>query len=193
MIEQPIFRSTGQALDVAYLILTQPPTSKSPTQAVIDDLLEMAGVRKEREHTTATVNFGGLSPLEVRAQCSMITAAVRDHLAVAERRAVEARYAYDERKAEGIRFLRDWCAPHWTIESPTARMAIMWHVHMTESQASHNNCTVRAIEGEHGIPKSTVHDQVAKIRKVVSSLRERGVWQLDWRFREQGVVGDHDA
>lgn len=192
MIDSPIFNSTGQALDVSYLILTQPPTSKSPTQAVIDDLLEMAGVRKEREHAS-TVNFGGLSPLEVRAQCSMITAAVRDHLTEAERRAVEARFAYDERKADGVRFLREWCEPHWTIESQSARTLIMWHIHMTEAQASHNNCTVRAIEGEHGIPKSTVQDQVTRIRKVVMSLRQRGIDRLDCRFRDQGVVGDFCA
>ena len=44
----------------------------------------------------STVNFGGLNALEVRAQCSMIRAAVRDRLPAPEAWAVQARYGINE-------------------------------------------------------------------------------------------------
>lgn len=189
MIDSPVFRSVHQALSVSYLMAVMPPTQKSSMQVAIEKIKEMAGV-SAAAISDSTINFDGLSPLEVRGQCAMVIAAVSHQLQPAERCAIEAWYAHDARKAEAVRFLRDWCAPHWTIESSSARTAIMWHVNLREEMAARNNCTLRAIEGEHQIPKSTVHDQAMKIRKAVQSLRNHGLSQLEWIFTSQGVVGE---
>ena len=122
-MSEAVFRTVNQALHVSYLMAVLPPTQKSPTQVLISDLMDQAGVKREVEKD-GTINFRGLTPLEVRAQCAIVIAAVRDHLQPPERHAIEAWYAHDARKAEGVRFLRDWCTPHWTIESPQARMMI---------------------------------------------------------------------
>lgn len=189
MNDAPIFRSINQALHVAYLMAILPPTQKSPTQLVITDLMEMAGVRKEVERE-GTINFAGLSPLEVRGQCAMVIAAVRHQLRPAERFAIEAWYAHDHNKAEAVRFLCDWCEPHWTIESPAARMLITWHVNLPDEVHNRYTCSERLIAGEHGIPKSTVHDQIVKVRKAVVAWRRHAVGQLEWMFIDRGVIGE---
>jgi hypothetical protein len=192
-LDFPVFRSVGQALAVAYAVIVTPPGTRSPTQSVIDDLMELAGIPKERRKGGESgVNFGRLTPLEIRAQCAMIIASVRDYLPEGERFAIEAWFARDDRKAEGVRYLREWCEPHWTLESPQVRMLIMWHIHLTESQASRTNCTERAIAGEHAIPKSTIHDQVIRVRKHVSALRRNATDRLEEHFERQGLVGEFD-
>lgn len=189
MIDAPVFRSVHQALSLSYLMAVLPPTQKSSLQVLINRLKEVAGV-SAAGLCESTVGFSGLSPLEVRGQCALIIAAVTHQLQPAERYAIEAWYAHDARKAEGVRFLKDWCGQYWTVESESARMAIMWHVNLREAMAARNNCTLRAIEGEYQIPKSTVHDQAIKIRKAVQSLRQHGLNQLEWIFKNQGVIGE---
>lgn len=189
MTEAPIFRSVNQALHVSYLMATLPPTQRGPTQVLLNDLMDLAGVRREVERE-GTINFAGLSPLEVRAQCAMVIAAVRDHLNEPERRAVEAWYAHDASKADAVRFLCHWCGPHWTIEAPAARMMITWRINLADDSRAAQFCSMRTIEAEHGIPKSTVHDQLAKVTKAVMALRKHGLGQLEWYFEKQGVVGE---
>lgn len=189
MNEAPVFRSVHQALHLAFLMSVLPPTQKSPTATVINDLMDQAGIRREVERD-GTVNFSGLSPLEVRGQCAMIIGAVRHQLQPAERYAIEAWYAHDQTKHAAVQWLRDWCEPHWSIESPAARTLITWHVNLPEDVHNRYSCSERLIGGEHGLPKSTVHDQIVKIRKAVLSLRRRGIDQLDWVFAEKGLIGD---
>lgn len=189
MTDAPIFRSVSQALHVSYLMAILPPTQKSPTQVLINDLMDQAGVKREVERD-GTINFGGLSPLEVRAQCAMVISAVKNHLQAPERHAVEAWFAHDARKADGVRFLCDWCTPHWTIESPQARMMITWRINVSDDSAAAKHCSIRDITGEHGIPKSTAHDQLVKVAKVIQTLRSHGMAQLEWMFQEHGLVGD---
>lgn len=184
---EAVFRSVHQALHVSFLMASLPPTQKSPTAVVINELMDAAGVRRDVERD-GTVNFAGLSPLDVRAQCAMVIGAVRHHLQPAERYAVEAWYAHDQSKAAAVHWLRDWCAPHWTIEAPAARTLITWHVNLPEDVHNRYSCSERLIGGEHGLAKSTVHDQIVKIRKAVISLRSRAVAQLEWRFADGGVV-----
>ena len=115
-------------------------------------------------------------------------AAVRDHLPEPEWRAIEAWYAHDARKAEAVSYLCDWCAPHWTIESRPARMLVTWRANVTDGSKAARFCSVRDIEGEHGIPKSTAQRQVTKISKVCASLRQHGIAQLEQLFAVGGLI-----
>ena len=189
MIDAPVFRSVNQALHLSYLMAVLPPTQKSPTMSVINELMDMAGIRREVERE-GTVNFAGLSPLEVRGQCAMVIGAVRHQLQPAERYAIEAWYAHDASKAEAVHWLRDWCAPHWTIEAPSARTLIAWHVNLPDDTHNRHSCSERLICGEHGLPKTTVHDQIVKIRKAVMTLRRHGMDQLEWMFSDKGLIGE---
>jgi len=88
---QPIFRSVTQALHFSFIMMTMPATSKSATQLVIERMLEDAGFRED-EDEPGSIDFAGLSALEVRGQCALILSAVNSHLPKPEADAVKARY-----------------------------------------------------------------------------------------------------
>jgi hypothetical protein len=186
---QAVFRSVHQALHVSFLMAVLPPTQKSNTQALIEQLMRDAGVNREVERD-GTLNFQGLSPLEVRAQCAMVRGAVSHHCTTPERMAIWAWFAHDASKAEGVRFLCDWCTPHWAIDSPQARMLITWRACVTDDSKAARHCSVRDIEGEHGIPKTTVHRQLGAIMKACRGLRERGAGRLEAMFIAHGLIDD---
>lgn len=184
-----VFRSVHQALHVAHLMAVLPPTQKSNTQALIEHLMREAGVSREVERD-GTLNFQGLSPLEVRGQCAMVRGAVIHHCTEPERMAIWAWFAHDGSKAEGVRFLRDWFAGDWCTDSPHARMLMTWRASVTEDSAAARMCSYRDIEGEHGIPKSTVQRQVQALAKTARGLRERGAARLEEMFLAHGLVDD---
>lgn len=190
----PVFNSARHALGVSFLMAVLPASMRSPTWSAIEYLMREAGVVIEDDRNgDRPLNFAGLSAMEVRAQCAMVTAAVRDHLPEPEWRAIEAWYAHDARKAEAVSYLCDWCGPHWTIESRPARMLVTWRANVTDGSKAARFCSVRDIEGEHGIPKSTAQRQVAKISKVCSSLRQHGIAQLEALFEAGGLIEGQGA
>lgn len=186
---EAVFRTVHQALHVSHLMACLPPTAKSNTQAIIEQLMLDAGVLREVERD-GTLNFRGLSPLEVRGQCAMVRGAVIHHCTEAERMAIWAWFAHDASKAEGVRYLCNWCAPHWTVDSPHARMLMTWRACVTDDSKAARHCSVRDIEAEHGISKSAVQRQVAAVSKACRGLRERGAGRLESIFIAHGLVDD---
>ena len=101
-VASPIFRSVDQALHVAFLMDILQVRERSQMGRIIERMMVEAGVTAGRSEA-GSVNFGGLSPLEVRGQCAMIRAAVKDHLAQHHTCAVWARWGHQTTKAEGDR------------------------------------------------------------------------------------------
>lgn len=186
---QAVFRSVHQALHFCFLVESQAASTTSPTQAVINRLMDQAGVRRDIEGG-GTIDLKGLTREQIRDQCNNVTAAVSRICTHPEIMAIWAYYAHDARKAQGISFMREWCAPHWVIESNNARMSIVWHVHTPEDMHNKHNLSLRLIGGEHGLPKSTVHDQASRIKRACRGLRENGVDRLSPYFIQQGVTAD---
>lgn len=186
-MSQAIFRTVGQALHVAYLMEMLPPTQKGPTQTVIEQLMREAGVTREVERD-GTLNFRGLSPMDVRAQCAMVRGAVLHHCMEAERHAIIGWYAHNSSKADGVRFLHQWMGRLWTIENPDAQMMMMWRANVTEGSKAARFCSVRDIAGQHGIPKSTVQDQMTAIIRRIRALRRNGENRLEELFGRSGLI-----
>ena len=103
---EAIFGSTGQAVHVAFVIMSQPTVRGTLLRKALMQVMEsMQLTEQQREWldqlrgaASETVNFAGLSDAEVRAQCAMITQAVR-HLPDAERWVLQAKYGYVEFEA----------------------------------------------------------------------------------------------
>lgn len=127
---------------------------------------------------------------EVRAQCAIVTAVVRDRLIAPERYAIEAWYALDQRKPEAIDYLCQWCAPLWTIDSLQARKLITWRVNLQPGSKGARMCTLRQIEAESGVPKSTIYSQQQKIADTVIALRDRAHSKLEAIFIAEGLVAE---
>lgn len=100
---EAIFGNTGQAVHVAFMVMSQPAMQDAPLRKALIRALEsinLDGQQREwfeqlRGTPSESVNFGGLSGDEVRAQCVMITQAVK-HLPDAEKWTLQAKYGYVE-------------------------------------------------------------------------------------------------
>lgn len=184
-----VFRSVNQALHVSFLMAVLPPTQKSNTQMLIEQLMRDAGVSREVQ-ADGTLNFHGLSPLDVRAQCAMVRASVEHHCTEPERMAIWAWFAHDGTKADGVRYLCKYFAHAWSVDSPHARMLMAWRASVTDDSKAARHCSYRDIEGEHGIPKSSAQRQVQAFAKLAKRLRDHGAWRLEELFLAHGLI-DH--
>ena len=173
--EAPIFTSVEQCLHVCFLMGTLPVSQKSQTQAVIERMIEQSGTVPLREKST--VNFSGLSPLEVRGHCAMIRAVVDDHLPAPEIAVIHARYAYQMQKAAGVRAIRDYCLPQLTIQADIATLAMAWGVF--GSAAQRRELSTREIALQCHLSKSTVHRDMQRIKKIVQAIERGAVIRLE--------------
>ncbi|WP_287496897.1 DeoR family transcriptional regulator [Pandoraea sp. CB10b_02] len=182
----PIFRSVEQALHVSFLMETLPVTQKSQMQVMIDRMMEDMGIVQEREK--GTINFGGLTALEIRGQCAMVRGAVIHHLPKPEADAVHARFGYQVCKAGGVRGVRDYCSPMLSTQGDMATLTMAWGVFGTQRQR--DDLSVRKIAAEYGLSPATVGRDMQIIRNTGRLLLNRGVERLAPMFEAQNLVGD---
>jgi len=187
-----VFRSVSQALHVSFLMSTLPVTQRGNTQALVERLMEDAGMRREIVRD-GTLNFAGLSPMEVRGQCAMVRGAVDHHTQPLERAAIHAWFMPTPTKAknEAVLLLRDHCDATFTIEGSSPRALILWHIH--SQGRARDVCTERAIASEFVLSQSTVHRNIVAVSKVCTLLRRRGMDALEPMFTRDGLIGDDEA
>jgi hypothetical protein len=98
-----VFGSTGQAVHVAFLVMGQEATQDAPLRKALIRALEsiaLDGTQRSwleqlRGTPSDSINFGGLTSTEVRAQCAMITQAVKQ-LPKPEMWALQAKFGHTE-------------------------------------------------------------------------------------------------
>lgn len=86
-----IFKNIPHALRVSFFLEGLPVSTKSPTRILIEDLMKNSG-RVFQDEYKSSINWGGLNPFDIRAQCAMVRAMVQDHLTKPEKYAIWARY-----------------------------------------------------------------------------------------------------
>ncbi|WP_194720808.1 hypothetical protein [Noviherbaspirillum malthae] len=197
MNDEPIFTSTGQALAVAFLVMAHEPRQGSPFRKAILQIMEsletmtksqqawfdqLQGVRS----ASSTINFGGLTSDEIRAQCSMITQTVYDHLPDPERFAVLARFAYQVEKAQGVAGLAEYVRPSIRITDQIAIRALVYG-HTTPKQRE-KGLSYTEISRERGIPVITLRRTAAVIAKTTRLLEDMAIERLTPMFARDGVV-----
>lgn len=106
-----IFANTQQALHVSFLVMSQPVREKNGLRLALIQIIESIGILNRRQaaflqylygEKSGSVNFDGLSPLEVRGQCAMITACVLHQLPLAERHAIWIRFGRGVERKTGV-------------------------------------------------------------------------------------------
>lgn len=99
--QQAIFENAGQAVHVAFLIMAQEATQDAPLRKAIIRVMESIRLAPNQRHWLdqlrgagggGSVNFAGLSSDEIRAQCAMITQAVKTKLPNVEMWVLQAKY-----------------------------------------------------------------------------------------------------
>lgn len=174
VIDAPIFRSVQQCLHVCFLMEILPATQKSQMQAMIERMLEDMGIVQEREQ--GTINFGGLNALEIRGQCAMVRGVVIHHLPKPEADAVNARYAYQKLKAQGVRGVRDYSQPLLSTQGDMATLAMAWSLFATAKQRE--DLSTHRIAAEYGLAQRTISRDVQSIRNTAKMLENRAVERL---------------
>ena len=182
--ETGIFNSVQQALHFSFLMGILPATQKSVMQALIDRLMEDMGIIQQQEQ--GTINFGGLSALEIRGQCAMIRGAVVHHLPEPELHAVHARYAHQLDKSAGVRGIRDYAAPMLATQSDTPTLAIAWSIFGTKKQRE--GLSTHHIAKEAGLSQSTVLRDLSAMKNVVRTLENRAVERLAAVFQKDNLI-----
>ncbi len=179
-----IFRSVEQALHVSFLMEMLPVAQKSQMQNMIDRMREDMGIAQE--HEPGTINFCGLSALEIRGQCAMVRASVAHHVPQPEADAVHARFAYQMRKAGGVRGIRDYCLPMLSTQGDIATLTMAWGIYGTGRQRE--DLSVRKIAAEYQLASATVGRDMQIVRNTGRLLFNRAVDRLGYRFRASGLV-----
>lgn len=98
--EQAIFESAGQAVHVAFLIMAQDAKQDAPLRAALIRAMEsirLSGKQRAwldelRGAASGNINFAGLDGNEVRAQCAMVTQAVKNRLPLPEMWVLQAKF-----------------------------------------------------------------------------------------------------
>lgn len=98
--EQAIFENAGQAVHVAFLVMAQEAMQDAPFRKALIRVMESINLDRGQTHwldqlrgeKSGAINFEGLSGGEVRAQCALITQAVKTNLPSVERWVLQAKY-----------------------------------------------------------------------------------------------------
>lgn len=98
--QQGIFENAGQAVHVAFLVMAQEATQDAPLRKALIRAMESVQLGPGQRHWLdqlrgtggGTVNFEGLSGDEIRAQCALITQAVKTKLPNVEMWVLQAKY-----------------------------------------------------------------------------------------------------
>ena len=186
-MSEPIFCDASHALHVSYLIQSMPATSLSPTAVLIDQLVKENHVWDEipapRE---SRVNFSGLTPLEVRAQCAQVVAMVNHLPHEAERFACQAIYGHQVIKADGVRGLGRYCSPVLSCQSDEFALYCAWHVFATTRQR--DGMTQGEIAKHFGVAVESVREACATVRKYGKAMHTRALDALTERFQVGGLI-----
>lgn len=108
-----VFSDVSQAVHVAYVVMAQGASHGAPLRKALLRVMEEVHLDSEQQRhwldqlrgeRSSTVNFEGLSQLDIRAQCSMVAQVVRTKLPDAEKWVLQAKYGHtDFEDEEGVR------------------------------------------------------------------------------------------
>lgn len=209
-----IFRDTRQALHVSFLILSTDPRAKNVFRTALIRIMEIQPTltRRQREWldqligdvSESSVNFGGLSGDDVRAQCAEVVSAVNSKLADIERWTVLARFGQmgDERLPSGVKrhfFLRErseaiqnlstWLAPSFDGVSVMALDCILARLYANHAKI---DISFRDLAKSFGASHMTYKRAFDKINLRMREIEKRAIDQLTPYFERTGLIEPTD-
>lgn len=208
-----VFQTTSQALHVAHLVLSCEPRQKSALRDALIQLLESLPdlTRRQRDwldqlygEPSGTVDFGGLTGDEIRAQCAEVISAVRSKLPEVERWAVTAKYGQTmEKKVDGVRrfyFLAErteaihqlaklFAPEHTAVASHDAMICLIAKILTNHSKA---DTSYRELAKSFGANHMTYARAAPKIKGRIFELEHQAISRLEPYFIVTGLVEPHE-
>lgn len=219
-MDDAVFATAGQAVHVAFVIMSQPAQQDAPLRKALIRVMEsirlVDGNQRNwldqlRGQPSDSVNFGGLDAYDVRAQCAMITQAVRTKLPKPEMWALQAkfgqtdfedqedgqmpvrcpprrRYAFSLERIDAIKGLSDWMVPSFPQIPPFAMDCMIGKVY-----ANHKKIEIsfRALAKSFGGNHMTYARAYKALHKRLRALEEVAIDRLAPHFFEQGVIDNY--
>lgn len=203
MERNAVFRSAQQAVFFAYMIGGLPAREASAFAKLLDRLkLEATGEFDVRE--ASSVNFSGLSDIEVRGQCAMVRAAV-EMLPDLESWALRARYgvafikrdgnrqivsaSYGGDRTRSMRNLALRLAPAFGDANASAVMLLIARL---KGECDELRPTFRQIEAETGLSKSSAERLEKRLKHRLRELENAGLDRLTPGFVRDGLIEAED-
>lgn len=194
-----IFRSTPQALHVAYLVMSEPVREKNGFRLTLIRIIESIGTLNRRQaafleylygQKSGSINFDGLDPLEVRGQCAMITAAVLHQLAPAERHAIWIRYARGTERKKGVIWMSKKLRATVNVNLNAVRYLVAEQSLPKEERDPEK--TFQYISDKTQVPVRTLERAAAIIRKQLAAYQNAAYDKLTPMFERDGLVNARD-
>lgn len=198
-LQDPIFKSVGQALYIVYAMEVTPVSQKGGTQVAIENLMEQryGELLDERERQ---INMGTMNAYDLRAQCSVVRLWVENLLPKRERDVVYARYGQRkiddrgtiqlDRRALGCRGLAQELWVNCASQSEDAAYALIFGLFASGAGRRRAEFSLRKIERELGSNKSTLHRDQVLLRTECQNLEVRATARLDEHFCRKGLIVD---
>jgi hypothetical protein len=202
---EPVFRTIGQCLFLAYAMEVTPPSTRSPTETLIRDLMKQRYGEAPVPVGERSINMGGMSPMELRAQCALIRAAVNDHTAGQERDTICARFGHQVTRANAVRGLRDQYRSLCNTQVDEAVLALIWAIYAPgvrqfpgEGAQAFNmrrkkradEWSTRGIEKNYSVGRSVLRRDQDMLRKLLHGVEMQAQAKLEELFIRTGLVGD---
>ncbi|MGD0230107.1 MAG: hypothetical protein ABSC19_07095 [Syntrophorhabdales bacterium] len=177
MMEQPIFCSAHQAVQVAYSMESRAPDLGSSWRL----LQRLRGSKTMRPDAP---QWGDLSPMERRAECANIRATVEHVLIDAELDVILAKFSRDHNQLAAIMRLREHVAP--MIAGKAAKAVgniLVWIYYDRRHRPS-----LRAIGRHYGISDGTVRSGLEEVGDIVTALEDSAMSKLTELFVRCGIA-----
>lgn len=177
--QYPIFENTWDALGFSFYMEVLPAGNISSTYTAIKHMMESSG--KVFDRVDSRIKMTGLTPYDVRAQCAMIRAVVEDYLTVPEKYAVWAQHGVAQTKIKGINGVASY------IESTVNKgECLKMIVALVYTKA----ITIRSVATEYGVSKSSVGEDLWRVKAAVDSMEKIAQTRLEEIFRKGGLIVD---
>lgn len=177
-----IFQTSGQAVHFSYVIEAYDASPQSQMAMIMRSVMK----HLEGEGVLSSIDFDGLTPIEVRGQCAMIRSCVRNHLRAMEANALEARYSRDrDTKRLAIRALADYYGPIVGI-NPSLALALMWRQHVDQDRK--RDFTLRMIAKDYAVPYSTAQRSAVALSDQLNRLEGSALSNLHQHLVDDDVI-----
>lgn len=215
---EAVFMDTRQALSIAYMVAALEPRQPAPFRKALIQAMEC------QDHLTgaqeawlsqlrgtpgeSTVNFGGLSSDEVRAQCSAVISAVNSKLPAPEQWAVRARFIpveyeevrdgeerrkrfyYSRERVDSILRLSRWLPATLCTVTGLARDTLVARVYADGEKLA---ISFRDMETAFGGSRMTYARAYPKVRAHLLELERVAIGRLAPYFERTGLVEPEES
>jgi hypothetical protein len=204
----PVFKTVGQALYLAFVMEVTPASTPSPTETLIRDLMKQRYGEAPVPQAERSINMGGMNPQELRAQCALIRASVNDHLRSHERDAICARFGHQTTRSNAVRGLRDHYGMLCNSQHQEAILGLIWAIYVPgirqfpgesprafnlRRKKRENEWSVRGLEKTYGVSKSVLHRDQQMLRKLLHGVEMQAQTHMEELFTRTRLIADPDA